>query len=67
MDYRTLRESLKKHPNNRTAKHKLAEVEEFLFSERFKAISDINVPYMLKKIDEFVEGDGKKCILVGVS
>ncbi len=65
-DYKNLTKFLKTHPDSRVAKRNLEEVKEFLFSDRFKAISDIDVPYMLKKIDDFLEGGEKDCISVGV-
>ena len=67
VDYKNLSMFLKKHPENRAAGNALKKLKNFIYSDRFSAISDINVQYMLKKIDEFVEGDGKKCISVGIS
>lgn len=66
MDYRTLARLLKRKPGNRAIRWELNSIKDFLLSERFSMISNINDSYMLKKIDEFVEGDGKECISVGV-
>lgn len=66
-DYKTLKIFLKAHPDNKTTKRNLKKLKNFIFSDRFAAITDIDVPYMIKKIDEFVEEGGKKCISVGLS
>lgn len=66
-DYKDLKMFLRRHPKNRTACKELRRLKEFLFSDRFRAITNIDPNYMVKKIDEFVEGDGKICISVGIS
>ena len=45
-DYKTLKIFLKAHPDSKTAKRELKKVKNFIFSDRFAAITDINIPYM---------------------
>ena len=67
VDYRKLSLFLKKHPDNQLAHKELRRVKNFLLSERYKALTHIDPNYMIKKIDDFVKGEGKTCISVGIS
>lgn len=67
VDYRTLSAYCRKYPDSHTLKRRKNKLREIILSDRFRQLTDIDVDYMLKKIDEFIEGEGKHCISVGLS